>query len=78
MSKVLLLLALGLLLYYVLRAPRVRGGGTAARPHGGPPALPQPMVRCPVCSVHLPKGEAVAGASGRLYCTHDHRAKGGN
>ena len=31
------------------------------------------MVSCPVCSVHLPRGDAVAGADGRLYCSQEHR-----
>jgi len=36
------------------------------------------MVSCPVCGLHLPRDEALAGASGRLYCSPDHRQAGGN
>jgi uncharacterized protein len=79
MMKLLLLVALGVVLYYVLRAPRVRSsGGPAAPRDGDAPALPQAMVRCPVCSVHLPRSDALPGASGRLYCCHEHRVQGGN
>ena len=41
------------------------------------PAAPQDMVRCPVCAVHLPRSDAVAGANGVLYCSQEHRAKAG-
>lgn len=77
--KYLVLIAILVLAYMVWREGRVReAGDRQPGPPPGPPALPQDMVRCPVCSVHLPRGEALAGASGRLYCTHEHRAKGGN
>ncbi|MFL6693085.1 MAG: PP0621 family protein [Ramlibacter sp.] len=77
--KYLLLLAILVLGYVAWRNARLReAGDRAAQRPPGPPALPQDMVRCPVCSVHLPRGEALAGASGRLYCTHEHRASGGN
>ena len=47
-----------------------------APPAPSPPLL-QDMVRCPVCSVHVPKTDAVAGQRG-LYCCaeHRHRAEG--
>jgi len=41
------------------------------------PALPQDMVSCPVCALHLPRNEAVAGSNGRLYCCPEHRASAG-
>jgi uncharacterized protein len=34
-------------------------------------------VRCPVCAVHLPRADAVAGAGGTLYCSQEHRLQGG-
>ena len=77
--KYLVLIAILVLAYVAWRNGRLHEAShRTPEPRRGPPALPQDMVRCPVCSVHLPKGEAVAGTSGRLYCTHDHRAKGGN
>lgn len=80
--KYLLLIAILALAYMVWREGRVREAGDRQpeprRTPPAPPALPLEMVRCPVCSVHLPKGEAFAGASGRLYCTHEHRVRGGN
>ena len=43
-----------------------------------PPAQPPPrlenMVRCSVCSVHVPKTDAVVGQRG-LYCCAEHRRR---
>ncbi len=39
-----------------------------AKPDGGV----QEMVSCPVCGVHLPRSDAVAGTQG-LYCSAAHR-----
>jgi uncharacterized protein len=39
---------------------------------------PQDMVRCPVCSVHLPRTDALAGPDGRLYCCQEHRLRAGS
>lgn len=42
-------------------------------------AVPQPllqdMVRCPVCTVHVPKTEAVTGRHGAFYCCIEHRRR---
>ena len=42
--------------------------------------LPQPqdMVRCPVCSVHLPRTDALPGPDGLLYCCQEHRLRAGS
>ena len=45
------------------------------KPKAGPGALPQDMVRCPVCSVHLPRSDALPGPDGQLYCCAAHRLK---
>lgn len=37
-----------------------------------PPAIPQAMVRCPVCGVHLPHADALVGRQGE-YCSAAHR-----
>lgn len=43
------------------------GAGT-----GKAAAEPQDMVCCPVCALHLPRSEALAGRKG-LYCSAAHR-----
>jgi uncharacterized protein len=36
---------------------------------------PQDMVRCPVCSLHLPRVDALPGPDGQMYCCAEHRAR---
>ena len=55
----------------------VRGGRAAHRRDDQParraaPPPPQDMVECPVCGVHLPRAEALAGPGGQLYCCTEH------
>ncbi|WP_290439253.1 PP0621 family protein, partial [Burkholderia plantarii] len=38
------------------------------------PSLPEPMVRCAVCGVHTPKGDAIA-AGGDYFCSREHAAR---
>ncbi|WBY03739.1 PP0621 family protein [Ramlibacter tataouinensis] len=73
--KYLLVLAVLAIAYLLWRGARTRAIGRQSK---GPAALPQDMVRCPVCSLHLPRPDAVPGASGRLYCSAEHRRAGGN
>jgi uncharacterized protein len=59
-----------------------RNGRLAARKERRPPpqqapTSPQDMVRCPICGVHLPRPDAVAGTNGLLYCSQEHRLKAG-
>ena len=76
--KYLVLFAI-LAVVYLLWRSQQRRAQAASRPPPAPPApadsaLPQDMVSCPVCAVHLPRGEAVADPQGRLYCSPEHRA----
>ena len=72
--KYLLILAVLLVAVWLWRYNRRLG--KQARPAAPPPlAAPQDMVRCPVCSVHLPRTDALAGPDGRLYCCQEHRMR---
>ena len=73
--KYLLVLAVVLVAVWIWRNNRRIGGGPGAPP---PPASPQDMVRCPVCSVHLPRSDALAGPDGALYCCQEHRLRAGS
>ena len=54
------------------RTDRVeRERNTPKRPTGQPKI--EDMVSCPVCALHLPAADAVAGARGTLYCSVGHR-----
>jgi uncharacterized protein len=67
---ILLVVVLAVLWYW--RNAR-SGEAPRAKPKAGPGALPQDMVRCPVCSVHLPRSDALPGPDGQLYCCAAHR-----
>jgi uncharacterized protein len=75
--KYLLVLAIVLVVFWYLRNNR-RGeptGKPAAAP--GPATASQDMVQCPICSVHLPRTDALPGPDGRLYCCAEHRLRAG-
>ncbi|HSV71810.1 MAG TPA: PP0621 family protein [Methylibium sp.] len=71
--KYLLLVAVVLVVWWLLRARPARPRPPTAPP---PPADPQAMVRCRHCGLHLPRDEAVAGDDGP-YCSDAHRLAGG-
>ncbi|MBI3140270.1 MAG: hypothetical protein HYZ19_00230 [Rhodocyclales bacterium] len=70
MSKLILLLLLGLLAYLVLKALKRSGERRDAKRPNQPSA--ERMVACARCGVHLPESEAVESA-GRHYCCEEHR-----
>ena len=74
--KYLVVIAVLLVVYLLWRSNRHSDSlprDDSARAGAAPPALPQDMVRCEVCSLHLPRSEALPGASGNLYCSQEHR-----
>ena len=75
--KYLLVLAIVLIAVWLWRNNR---RGEKLRPPSTKTPLPQPqdMVRCPVCSVHLPRTDALPGPDGRLYCCQEHRLRAGS
>jgi uncharacterized protein len=74
--KYLLLFAVLLVAYLVWRNGRLADRGARGQ-QPQPPAKPQDMIRCPICAVHLPRSDAVAGTNGVLYCSQEHRLKAG-
>lgn len=73
MSKLILLLFLGLLAYLVFKGFRrsaARRGEQAQRPQA-----PERMVACARCGVHLPVSESLEGEGGR-FCSEEHRRLG--
>ena len=76
--KYLLVLAIVLIAVWLWRNNRREEKRQAPPPAAkNPPPAPQDMVRCPVCSVHLPRTDALAGPDGRLYCCQEHRLRAG-
>lgn len=72
MGKLLILLVVVLAAVWLLRRPRI--DAPARRP--GKAAPTQAMVACAHCGVHLPQGDTVADAGGRLFCSTAHRLAG--
>lgn len=75
--KYLIILLVVLAVIWLVRNNR-RGGERKPEPPRQPAAgEPQDMVRCPVCSLHLPRTDALPGLNGTFYCCADHRARAG-
>ena len=75
--KYLLLFALLAVAYLIWRNGRLAERKARERQPQAP-AGPQDMISCPVCGVHLPRPDAVAGADGVLYCSQEHRLQAGH
>lgn len=67
MSRLLFLLAVGIVVYLLLRSYR-----RPAPKQDAPAAPAEEMVRCVVCGVHLPKSESIL-AGGNFFCSDAHR-----
>ena len=77
MMKYLLLAAVLVVAYLLWRNGRLAERNSRSRPAAPPAGKPQDMIACPVCGVHLPRSYAVPGTNGVLYCSQEHRLKGG-
>ena len=75
--KYVVLIAVIVIVLWLLRAGRTaRRADEGAPPKpAAPPAVQQEMVECPVCRVHLPRGDALPGPGGQLYCCAEHRQR---
>ncbi len=73
MSKLILLLFLGLLAYLVFKGFQ-RAAARRERSKGSP-QTPERMVACARCGVHLPESEALEDA-GQRFCSEEHRRLG--
>ncbi|MET0311431.1 MAG: PP0621 family protein [Burkholderiaceae bacterium] len=73
--KLLVLLAVIAVAVMLWQSARRRERGASRQEQAPPPAAtgPQDMVKCAHCPVHLPRGEAIEGPAGRLYCSAEHR-----
>ncbi|HWP10381.1 MAG TPA: PP0621 family protein [Ramlibacter sp.] len=74
--KYLLVLAIVLVVFWFWRNSR-RAELDRRKPGPTSTAKPQDMVQCAICSVHLPRTDALPGPDGRLYCCAEHRLRAG-
>jgi uncharacterized protein len=73
--KYLLVIAVVVIVLYLLRT-KAHGDAPRSPQARAPQGEPQDMIECPVCSVHLPRTDALPGPGGRLYCCADHVRRG--
>lgn len=71
MAKLLLVVAVFIVVYLVLRSYKGKID-KPGQPHGrGGSKHGEDMVRCRVCGIHLPKSEAVT-SRGEMFCSREH------
>jgi uncharacterized protein len=78
LGKFLLLVALGAIVYFLLRNyKRAIARQQDADRHSEPDASAsgEDMVRCAQCGVHLPRSESYL-SEGKLYCSEEHKRLG--
>lgn len=68
MNKIVLLVLLALVAWWLIKRMRV-DDGSEARPRDVPP---EKMVNCAHCGLYLPEKEAVS-EDGKFYCCAQHR-----
>lgn len=70
MGKYLVLIAVALLVYWIVRASwrRRSPGGRSKQPAA------ESMVRCAECGIHLPRGESLM-VRGQFYCCTEHQQR---
>lgn len=73
MKYLILLLVVLAVVWYWRKAREGAAPPPAADRRGKAGGQPQDMVQCPVCSVHLPRSDALPGPDGQLYCCAAHR-----
>ena len=67
MSRLLLLVAIAIVVYLLVKSFRQRLGSENAPDKAG-----EDMVSCSFCGTHLPKAECIVHA-GKCYCTEAHK-----
>jgi uncharacterized protein len=68
--KYVLLFAILVIAYLIWRNNRLE---RKPPPRATPPGMPQQMVSCDACGLHLPQADALPGPGGQFYCCQEHR-----
>jgi uncharacterized protein len=78
MKLLLLLLVVGVVVFVFASRRRTSDKSNGADPitPAASADQPAPMVACVHCGLHLPRSDAQADATGRLFCSEAHRLAG--
>lgn len=80
MFKIVIVVVVALVVAWLLvgrrRSGRVDPPKDSAAKAKKADSLPQAMLACAHCGVHLPQSDAIADAEGRLFCSDAHRLAG--
>ena len=71
MAKFLLVIAVFIVFYLLLRKHAKKSGDAPPRQSASKHGEDEDMVRCKVCGVHLPTSEAVT-SRGEFFCSKEH------
>ena len=69
MAKFLLLIAVFIVVYLIIRSGKRRPDADAGPK---PTGQTEDMVRCKICGVHLPRSESVT-SQGEFFCSQEHQ-----
>jgi len=73
LAKILLLIAVGAAVYFIVRGyARSVSRSDAVKQAPGPGTASEDMVRCEHCGVHLPRSES-KHERGAFFCSDEHR-----
>lgn len=72
MGRILFFLLLAIVVYVAWRAMQRRGGESSSAGREQQQKVPQAMVSCATCGLHLPRQEALA-LGDRYFCCEEHR-----
>ncbi|HTT39474.1 MAG TPA: PP0621 family protein [Burkholderiales bacterium] len=77
MAKFLLLIALAIFAYLLLKGLRrdAKQDGSVRASQSRDEPVPEDMVRCARCGVHLPRSESFT-SRGQFFCSDEHRRLG--
>lgn len=76
MFRILLLLALVGVVFWLVAGRKPRPLAPREAPPPKPPQGAQTMLSCAHCGVHLPRDDALTDSQGRAFCCEAHRLAG--
>lgn len=76
--KYLLVFAIVFAAIWLWRSNRQAPRDDTVQPGRRNVAMPQDMIACAFCDLHVPRTDALPGPGGLLYCSAEHRRRAGD